>query len=944
MPWFNGIIALDEQYGPAQPQPERMAIGCGMASHTTWQMLVVPKTISLERQGVQEGTFSSSTLRPDETYDAQRLQQTTSPQRQQPNSTSSQIQRPPSADSSGVHTLRRTPKLHDRPEYREQLQAPRQLRTAGQAVTFDGSGSTSPQDFQRLVQGDTYWPARSTHISRRTHNAILFALEAIRTGRGVDAKPLTEDLLEERARMSDLVAGSQPSGRPQNGGASRTAQSAGPVPTEPPRYRTPTDVMRDRRAREQRKAEQQEADRLRQAQEEQLRLQQEQSAGVEGPLGSRMSSTRPDVQGYTIGGTPSAQPGPSSTRRRDPVPVPQQTRLPIAEPLSQAQLQPQTGYAPGHARLSSNTQRNRTEAYDTLNIPATARPTQQQQAPPQPQPKAPQSNPQPTAPAGGQPKAAFPHAFERWETLSSHWEGLTSYWIRRLQENTNELNGKPLDQQLSRQITDLSAAGANLFHAVVELQRLRASSERKFQKWFFETRNEQEQAAERQAELERQLRAEREARTKLEATGPAVSAEAIRAEKAKAEEMVREMRRELTISKEEARRAWEELGRREQEERDRTIALRSGEPTLIGGVQVVPMQGIASRQVSSAQRPQTRDGTYPGGPTATLMGGLQPPQQPPSRSQTTTTSLDSPGEEHRQFTFQPQVASPDPFNEGMQPAAGGEHQLRHEPDTRFYPTSSQPPTSSAAMAAAAQVPTTNGGSHFYQQPSAPQTSIHQPLPPIGQTAQPSRTAGPPSTRSYIPSVTGSSVGEEEYHINPDGSYTLDSRGRRIPYNQPIMDSPVIGEVSPPRRTRPSEVDIQSDDDESYTSDIARERMYAQQYGTGAAQASSSPARPPIPQNQPPRETLQTTSGNIPRTSAPSALPPIPQGRVVAPTSSEQPQQQSPADYEGGGYGGTWEAPSINYHPTRLSDIIEEPRTSPSRTSYVSGSTGGPPPR
>ncbi|UZP37516.1 hypothetical protein NXS19_005332 [Fusarium pseudograminearum] len=97
---------------------------------------------------------------------------------------------------------------------------------------------------------------------------------------------------------------------------------------------------------------------------------------------------------------------------------------------------------------------------------------------------------------GSKPRNSFPHAFERWETLSAHWEGLTSYWIRKLEQNKDEMNRDPLNQQLARQVTDLSAAGANLFHAVVELQRLRASSERKFQRWFFETRGELERAQE----------------------------------------------------------------------------------------------------------------------------------------------------------------------------------------------------------------------------------------------------------------------------------------------------------------------------------------------------------------------------------------------------------------------------------------------------------------
>ncbi|KAK5661097.1 hypothetical protein OQA88_10987 [Cercophora sp. LCS_1] len=81
----------------------------------------------------------------------------------------------------------------------------------------------------------------------------------------------------------------------------------------------------------------------------------------------------------------------------------------------------------------------------------------------------------------------FPHAWERRQALSAHWEDMTSSWIRKLQENADELHRRSISNQLSRQVGDLSAVGANLFHAVTELQRLQATSERKFQKWFFET-------------------------------------------------------------------------------------------------------------------------------------------------------------------------------------------------------------------------------------------------------------------------------------------------------------------------------------------------------------------------------------------------------------------------------------------------------------------------
>lgn len=710
--------------------------------------------------------------------------------------------------------------------------------------------------------------------------------------------------------MSDLPTGLPPSGtaavRAQNG-TSRPAQGYGPTPTDPPRYRTPTDVMRERRAREQRKAEQ-EAQRRQTEEEETRRRQGEETAGVEGDQGSRYQQP---VQGYNIGGV-SSQPAQQQGRRQETI-----AAAPQAQPRPSSSQQ-QTGFTPGHARISSNTQRNRTEAYDTLNIPATARAAGQQS-----QPSA--TNPSQEQKPQQQPRTAFPHAFERWENLSSEWEGLTSYWIRRLQENTNELNGKPIDQQMSRQITDLAAAGANLFHAVVELQRLRASSERKFQRWFFETRNEQEQAAERQAQLERELRAEREAHTQLRQNQVTGSTDAVRAEQARAEEMVREMRRELQISKEEARRAWEELGRREQEERERTIALRSGEPTLIGGVQVVPMQGLSSRQASTAQRPTTRDGQFAGGAGPTTLSGQQG-LQPPSRSQTTTTSLDSPGEESRQFTFQPQTSSPtstDPFVE-----AAPAHSLHHERDTQFYsaspPNVTQPPTSSAAMAAARaanlpppQPPATNGASsrQFYQQPS-PQTTIHQPLASTATQHRPT-TATSASQRSY--GHSSQSDIEEEYHINPDGSYTLDSRGQRIPYSQPLQPT-----VSDPAEEETYE---EGEESEDYASDIARERAYLQQY--------SSPQR----QQQTSQQASLQQSGNIPL--VPTSIPPV----TAAQSASLQSRPQ-PADYEGAGYGAEeenfgpgWEGVTPRHrHPTRLSDIIEEQtsRTSPSRTSYASG--------
>lgn len=870
------------------------------------------------------------------------------PQRQQQILTPISQTRPQSSPSSGVRSLRRTPRLQERqtrPVVRSRTSTsalrasfrPRGPRAQSDTppLRFDESGSTTPQDFQRLVRSEAFWPKRTTRITRNTHDAIVFALEAIRAGGGRSPKPLTADLLEEQARMSDLLRGNPPSSAPasaraQNGGAARTtaAGDSGPTPTGPPRYRTPTDVMRDRRAREARRAE--EAARQRQLQEEEERRRpQERVVGV-GDDSTRRQTRRtsnPPTQSYNIDG-PSV---PSASSARRPENQPPQAGTTPARPGDSTVL-PRV--------ISANTQRNRTEAYEQLNVPAPARPpvgrtnqpgqTQrpQQQGVPPAAAAAAAPPTQPTDQPGPQPSTAqgrtrFPNAFDRWEDLSSHWEGIVSSFLRKLQNNEDELAGKPIDRQMARQIDDLSAAGANLFHAVVELQRLRASSERKFQRWFFETRHEQEQAQLRQEELERQLAAEREARTHS-----STSIEAARAERTRAEELVKEMRRELQISKEEARRAWEELGRREQEERERTIALRSGEPTLIGGVQVVPMQGLPSRQVSTAQRPQTRDGPTAGAGPGTLSGSGYPqqlplPVRPPSRSQTTTTSLDSPGEESRQFTYQGDTGtSPtmtDPYTEGSRRRdPQNTQQLRHEEDTQFYSSPSrhqqassplQPPTSAAAIAAARAVAATS----------------HPPLP------APIRSGTGGTEHSYIPS-TASAFSEEEYHINPDGSYTRDDQGRRIPYNQPIRGGPVGSSVQSGHLSgeegEMTEEEEEEDDDDDHAADIERERMYAAQY----RQAQPS-------QQQSQSVTLPATSmAPQPRTTM-SALPSIPQGRPVNTSSAEY---SSPAQ-QGGAYAAPpgWEniqMQTSHRHPTRLSDIIEEQtaRTSPSRTSYISG--------
>ncbi|KAK5660702.1 hypothetical protein OQA88_12067 [Cercophora sp. LCS_1] len=377
--------------------------------------------------------------------------------------------------------------------------------------------------------------------------------------------------------MADLLAAGGGGGGPatSNGnGSSSSRPTAAPGQTGSPQQviRGPRVIMRERAEREARqRAEREQMEKARA--EEEARLLEEtrrRRAAAGAATGGGEMSVDPAIQRRqqrqdASQGTPRMQP---ATMQQPPAAAPPPLR-PTRVPTSTQQPQGFTAPQPGAGGAASTQQgESSTQGMGASRV-----------------------------------KNSFPHAFERWEALSAHWEGMTSFWIRKLQENTDELDRNPISSQLSRQVGDLSAAGANLFHAVVELQRLRASSERKFQRWFFETRSELERNQEVNAMMEAQLEEERQQRASVSR-----DLAYLERENQKLQKLHAEQRKELLISKEEARRAWEELGRREQEERDRTISLQQGMPTLVGGVQVVPMtQGAPSRQTGTRdQRPHTQ--------------------------------------------------------------------------------------------------------------------------------------------------------------------------------------------------------------------------------------------------------------------------------------------------------------------------------------------------
>lgn len=560
--------------------------------------------------------------------------------------------------------------------------------------------------------------------------------------------------------MSDLIGGGPMSaasnGRGGNGNG--RPQFTPPVTTSSPSgVRGPRDIMRDRLARQERRELQEKENLERARAEDEARLAEEErrrsaerrvtAAGAAGPQRGS-GETGPRVSGGTAGQRISDNSVRSERRSGDRI---------TSDPNQPLQGIGRGGTAVGGGNTGSARPRptqSSQQARPEQGESSRPRPTPQLLSQPDLQDTAQtgyQANPRPDASAGPIPgfssaeqtqhdstaatRSSFPHAFERWETLSAHWEGLTSFWIRRLEENSREIARDPLSSQLSRQVTDLSAAGANLFHAVVELQRLRASSERKFQRWFFETRAEQERFQEIQALCTNSLGDERTLRIAAEAKVTLLE-ERLEKEHGGADKQLAEMRRELQISKEEARRAWEELGRREQEERERTASLRDGQPTLVGGVQVVPMmQGVPSRHGSTRDVPPTREGPVV--------------SQPPIEEEPEIDDSD--------IAYQAYSRSQrDPLDPFLEPPSTNAPRAQSANSSRLADYTQAP----------AVQPTSASSSAFYQ---------HQ----QGATLHPSER----DPRSE----TGFSE-EEEYEIDARGDFIRDDKGNKVRYRAPASDA------------------------------------------------------------------------------------------------------------------------------------------------------------
>ena len=748
--------------------------------------------------------------------------------------------------------------------------------------------------------------------------------------------------------MSDLLGVSGTS-RGTNGAAGRaTAGGPGQSP-----LRTPRDIMRDREAKQRARVQREqdeavaaaESERQRRSQDEDMRRTAERrSAGVSAQLRDSGYRSQPTTGGTTPGqnvfDTPvqgqSASVGapPSASRYGNPEITPRgytrQENAPSNQPT----------YPTTRTRTQTQTQDPKLVPSSQPTVMATA--SRQQQSLPTTQPT---SGTRPTAATGPTPVSqqqpstqpvisaptgettgrtqrdsnvsSFPHAFERWENLSSRWEGLTSYWIRKLESNPQRAD---INQEMARQITDLAAAGANLFHAVVELQRLRASSERKFQRWFFETRAQQEESQENQARLQRQLDQERTRRIQAEqqlqesATGAQLNRNV--------ERLLGEYKRELQISKDEARRAWEDLGRQEQAERERVYALREGLVIDIGGIQVVP-HNAPSRGGSVGQRPRTQ-GTassyqQTATPTTAIARDDHAYQYGPGPQGTSPTNTDPFSTGERQAIISPPSSR-------VQQTVPARATSRPQEARSVPPSAPQPPPTSASAISHARAPTqpatalpagASPSERFYTREGVSQQPISQP-------------SYPPTSQPYTTSATPGQISNSETEEEPE--WELDASGHVVTDE---AGNPIVARGQSTRSRRRTRRPSADSDDERDRARAAVARGTGQFGDVPSSQAGYGTA--PYSRAQE-GEIVQGPLGGPGSGDAYDDEPEVYRAQTM--------QGMPPQDYEGRGFGeddDEWAEmqQSRHHHPTRLSDVPEEDeRSRESRLSRPSGGSGG----
>jgi len=383
--------------------------------------------------------------------------------------------------------------------------------------------------------------------------------------------------------------------------------------------------------------------------------------------------------------------------------------------------------------------------------------------------------------------------------------------------------------------------------------------------------------------------------------------------------LIAEMKRELQITREEARRAWEELGRREQEERNRITLLNEGHPISVGGVQVVPTLGMASRGNSLRRPDQHEQGLPPQTPAASQArggvpygyeqqhepsptdtdpfssGAAQPPQSPVRNPAYMPTGFAS----YAPGTMPPYTYPP---GQGLQAGSRSNPQIRQQQQQQNPQStiqhSQQPGSPHSSVQQQRSTPFYHHNSSFihHDQPSSQQSPESNPGdtssrdPHHDETEQSSRSQG--GALSNITSAVAA------------GLHTLTDA---VGLTHPDPSTSTHAEPSHAQSKSRAEDDDDSNDDEEAERERARAALYK---STGAP-----PPHPPA--------------------ARPSEVAADYEGAGYDDGSSEHHDQGLQATagamvLEGGDH--------RHHHPTRLSDVVEEDERS--RTTRRSSGSGG----
>ncbi|KAK9476216.1 hypothetical protein V1514DRAFT_197650 [Lipomyces japonicus] len=149
-----------------------------------------------------------------------------------------------------------------------------------------------------------------------------------------------------------------------------------------------------------------------------------------------------------------------------------------------------------------------------------------------------------------------------WDAICADVEGISGYWIQRLNAHETNITKKPRAAQLNTMVEGLTTTGMALLTAVVELQKRRAETNAKYAEWYEDYSQERARMAQLAQDMDEEMDHERGLRADL-----ITQLEQATEAEANQRWMLEESRRELQAARLECRRAWAEVARLEEQQR-----------------------------------------------------------------------------------------------------------------------------------------------------------------------------------------------------------------------------------------------------------------------------------------------------------------------------------------------------------------------------------------